>query len=104
MTLHDVTESNNYKLYFLNRKLITEGILRYFCPKRTSEDKLNVCRQTGAGMQFHFIYICLHCFKKGAYAFIVDIGFAILDSDKQLNQQCCLLNFSNFCASFVRKI
>ena len=44
----------NYKLQFLNRKLITEGILRYFCRKSTFEDKLNVCRQTGAGMQFHF--------------------------------------------------
>ena len=27
----------------------------------------------------------------------------LLDSDKQLNQLCNLLNFSNFCASFVRK-
>ena len=27
-----------------------------------------------------------------------------LDSDKQLNQYCNLLNFSIFCASFVRKI
>ena len=27
-----------------------------------------------------------------------------LDSNKQLNQLCNLSNFSNFCASFVRKI
>ena len=27
-----------------------------------------------------------------------------LDSDKQLNQQCSLLNFTNFYTSFVRKI
>ena len=27
-----------------------------------------------------------------------------LDSDKQVNQLCSSLNFSNFCASFVRKI
>ena len=33
---------------FLNRKLITEGILRYFCSKST----FDVCRQTGASMQF----------------------------------------------------
>ena len=52
---NDVTESITYELHFLNRKLITEGILRYFCHKSTFEDKLNVCRQTGAGMQFHFI-------------------------------------------------
>ena len=57
-----VTESINYKLHFfkfLNRKLITDGILRNFCLQSTFEDKLNVCRQTGAGMQFHFINICM---------------------------------------------
>ena len=71
---NDVTESINYKLHFLNRKLITEGILRYFCHKSTFDDKLNVCRQTGAGMQFHSIDICLRCFEKGACAFIVYVG------------------------------
>ena len=71
---NNVTESINYKLHFLNRRLITEGILRYFCHKRTFEDKLNICRQTGAGMQFHFINICLRCFEKGECAFIVYIG------------------------------
>ena len=70
---NDVTESINYK-HFLNRKLITEGILRYFCDKSPFEDKLNVCLQTGAGMQFHFINICLRCFEKGACVFIVYIG------------------------------
>ena len=64
---NDVTESINYKL----RKLITEAILRYFCHKSSFEDKLNVCRQTGAGMQFHSIDICLRRFEKGACAFIV---------------------------------
>ena len=59
------------KVHLLNRKLITEGIFRYFCHKSTFEDKLNVCRQRGAGMQFHFINIFLHCFEKGANAFIV---------------------------------
>ena len=89
---NDVTESINYKLHFLNRKLITECILRYFCHKSTFEDKLNVCRQTGAGMQFHFINICLRCFKKGECAFIVYVEnnelsvCYFLDSDKQLNQ------------------
>ena len=89
----DVTESINYKPHFLNRKLITEGILHYFCHQSTFEDKLNVCRQTGAGMQFHFINICLRYFEKGACAFIVyeeTVGFPeyllFLDSDKQLNQ------------------
>ena len=52
---NDVTESINYKYHFLKRKLIIEGISRYFCHKSTFEDKLNACRQTGAGMQFHFI-------------------------------------------------
>ena len=52
-----VTESISYKLHFVNRNLITEGILRYFCHKSTFEDKLNVCRQTGAGMEFNFITI-----------------------------------------------
>ena len=58
---YDVTESINYKLHFLNRNLITEGILRCFCHKSTFEDKLNVCRQTGAGMQFHLklIFACV---------------------------------------------
>ena len=64
---HDVTEI----LHFLNRKLIIDGNLRYCGHKSTFEDKLNDGRQTGAGMQFHFINICLCCFKKGACAFIV---------------------------------
>ena len=71
---NDVTESINYKLHFLNRNLITEGILRYFCHKSTFDDKLNICRQTGAGMQIHFINICLRCFETGACAFIVYVG------------------------------
>ena len=33
-----------------------------------------VCRQTGAGVRFHFINICLRCFEKGACAFIVYVG------------------------------
>ena len=45
---NDITESINYKLQFLNRKLITECILCYFCHKSTFEDKLNVCHQTDA--------------------------------------------------------
>ena len=71
---NDVTVSINYKLHFLNRKLITEGILHYFRHKSTFEDKLNICRQTGAGMQFHFINMCLRCFEKDACAFIVYVG------------------------------
>ena len=71
---NDVTESINYKLHFLNRNLITEGFLRYFCHQSTFEDKLNICRQTGADMPFHFINICLRCFEKGACAFIVYVG------------------------------
>ena len=70
---NDVTENINFKLHFLNRKLITEGILRYFCHKSTFEDKLKVCLQTDADMQFHFINICLHYFEKGARAFIVHV-------------------------------
>ena len=80
------------KLHFLNRKLITEGTLSYFCHKSTFEDTLNVCRQTGAGMQFHFINIYLRCFEKGACASIVYVEnssvswvLLFLDSDKQLN-------------------
>ena len=65
----------------MNRRLITEGILHYFCNKNTFEDKLNVCRQTGAGMQFHFINICLRVFffflEKGACAFIVYVGNSV---------------------------
>ena len=68
---------------------MTESISRYFCQKSTFEDKLNVCRQTGAGMQFHFINICLRCFEKGACT-LETVGFLecslFLDSDKQLNQ------------------
>ena len=62
----DVTESINYKLHFLNRMFIIKGILRYFCHKSTFEDKLNVCRQTGAGMQFYFINI-LRNFKNATF-------------------------------------
>ena len=40
---NDVTDGINYKLPFLNRKLITEGILSYSCHKSTFEDQLNVC-------------------------------------------------------------
>ena len=85
---NDVAESINYKLHFLNRKLITEGILRYFCHKSTFDDRLNVCRQTGAGMQFHFINNCWCCFENDACAFIVYVGnsgfpecLLFLDSD-----------------------
>ena len=88
-----ISESNNYKLHFLNRKLITEGISLYFCHQSAFEEKMNVCRQTGASMQSHFINICLRCFEKGACAFIVyvvTVGFPecllFFDSDKQLNQ------------------
>ena len=69
---NDVIESISYKLHFLNRKLIAEGVLHFFCHKSTFFDKLNGCRQTGADMQFHFINICLRCFEKGA--FIVCVG------------------------------
>ena len=91
---NDVTESINYKLHFLNRKLITEGILRYFCHKSTFEDRLNVCRQTGVGMQFHFINIfaCVVLRKVHVHSLFTleTVGFPecllFLDSDKQLNQ------------------
>ena len=88
----DVTESINYKLHFLNRKLITEGILRYFCHKSTFEDK-NVCRQTCAGMQFHSVDICLRFFRKvHVYSLFTleTVSFPecllFLDSDKRLHQ------------------
>ena len=71
---NDDTGSIRYKLHFLNRKLITEGILRYFCHQSTFEDMLNVCRQTGAGMHFHFINICLRSFEKGAS--LETVGFS----------------------------
>ena len=61
---NDFTESINYELHFLTRMLITEGIIRFFCHKGSFDDKLNVCRQTGAGMQFHVINICSRCFEK----------------------------------------
>ena len=90
---NDVTESINYKLHFLNRNLITEGILRYFCHKSTFDDKLTVCRQTGAGMQFHSIDICLRCFEKvhvHSLFTLETVGFPecllFLDADKRLNQ------------------
>ena len=71
---NDGNESIKYKLHFLNRKLITEGILCYFCHKSTFEDKLNVCRKIGAGMHFQSIDICLRCFEKATCSFIVYIG------------------------------
>ena len=37
-------------------------------------DKLNSCRQTGAGMQFYSIDIVLRRVEKGACAFIVYVG------------------------------
>ena len=90
---NDVTESINYKPHFLNRKLITEGILRYFCHRSTFEDKLNVCRQTSAGMQFHFSNICLRCFDQvhvHSLFTLETVGLPecllFLDSGKQLNQ------------------
>ena len=90
---NDVTDSINYKLQFLNRKLITECILRYFCYKSTFKDKLSVSRQTGAGMQFHFNNTCLRCFEKvhvHSLFTLETVGFPecllFLDSDKQLNQ------------------
>ena len=86
---NDVTESINYKLHFLNRTLITEGILRYFCHQSNFEDKLNVCRQTGAGMQFHFIYVLRKVHVHSLFT-LETVGFPecllFLDSDKQFNQ------------------
>ena len=66
--------NTSLKVSIINLKLITEGILRFFCHQSTFEDKLNVCRQTGACMQFHFINICLRCFEKSTCAFIVYVG------------------------------
>ena len=87
---NDVTESINYKLHFLNRKLITEGILRYFCHKSIFEDKLNVCRQIGAGMQFHFINVLRKVHVHSLFITLETVGFpeclVFLDSDKQLSQ------------------
>ena len=74
MTSLKVSIINFISDHFLNQKLISEGILRYFCHKSTFEEKLNVCRQTGAGMQFHFTNICLRYFEKFACAFIVYAG------------------------------
>ena len=71
---NDVTESINYELHVLIRKVITENSLRYFCHKGTFEDQLTFCRQTGAGVQFHSTDIYLRCFEKGACAFIVYVG------------------------------
>ena len=86
---NDVTENMNYKLHFLNRKLITEDILRYFCHQSTFGDKLNVCRQTGAGMQ---LFACVVFRKVHVHSLFTleTVGFPgrllFLDSDKQLNQ------------------
>ena len=90
---NDVTESFNYILHFLNRKLITEGILRYFSYKSTFEDKLNVCRQTGVSMPFHSIDICACVVLRKVHVqslFTLEtVGFPecllFLDSDKRLN-------------------
>ena len=87
---NDVTESINYKFHFLNRKLITEGILRYFCHKSTFEDKLNVCRQTGAECNFILlIFACVVLRKVHVHSsFTLEtVAFPecllFLDSDKQ---------------------
>ena len=56
---NDVTESINYKLHFLNRKLITEGILRYFCHQSTFEDKLFVVKQVPVRNFILLIFACV---------------------------------------------
>ena len=86
---NDATESINYKFHFLDRNLITEGILRHFCHKSTFEDKLNVCRQTGAGMQ---LFACVVLRKVHVHSLFTleTVSFPwyllFLESDKQLNQ------------------
>ena len=55
------------------------------------------------------IFACVVLRKVHAYSLFMleTVGFPkgllFLDSDKLFNQLCSLLNFSNFCASFVRK-
>ena len=90
---NDVTESINYKLHFLNRKLITESILCYFCYQTTFEDKLNVCRQTGAVCNFILLIFACVVLRKvhvNSLFTLETVGFPewflFLDSDKQLNQ------------------
>ena len=71
---NDVTEIINYKLHFLNRKLITEGILHYFCDKSTFEDKLN----SDAGINFILlIFACVVLRKVHVQcAFTVYVGYS----------------------------
>ena len=75
---NDVIESINYRLHFLNRKLITEDILRYFCHQSTFEDKLNVSRQTGAVCNFILlIFACVVLRKVHAHSLFTleTVGF-----------------------------
>ena len=91
---NDVTESINYKLHFLNRKLITEGILCYFCHQSTFEDKLNVCRQKQVPVCnfILLIFACVVLRKVHVHSLFTleTIGFPecllFLDCYKQVNQ------------------
>ena len=90
----DVTESINYKRHFLKRKLITEGILRYFCHQSTFEDKLIVCgvKQVPVCNFILLIFACAVLRKVHVHSLFTleSVGFPgcllFLDSDKQLNQ------------------
>ena len=88
-----VTKSK-YNLPILKRKLIAEGILRYFSNEGAFEEKLKVCRQAGIGIYVYNIY--LHCFETNTRAFYCSFHFGhgvefdpcllFLDSGKLSNQ------------------
>ena len=85
---NDVTESTNYKPLFLNRKLITESILRYFCHKSTFDDKLMfVVKQVPVCNFILLIFACIVLRKVHVHSLFTleTVGFPecllFLDSD-----------------------
>ena len=89
---NDVTENINYKLHFLDRKLITEGILLYFCQQSTFEDKLNVVKQVPVCNFILLIFAGVVLRKVHVHSLFTleTVGFPecllVLDSDKQSNR------------------
>ena len=103
---NDVTEIISYKLHLLNRKFITECILRYFfCYQSTFEDKF-VVKQVPVCNFILLIFACVILRKVHVHLLftLVPECLLFLDSDKQLNQKCSFVSVHPLSETYVKII
>ena len=104
VTVHASKTSLKISFHFLNRKLITEGILRYFCYKSTSRTNWQFVVQKGAGMQISFYWyllvlfwercMCIHCLRCRWRVFLSVCYFYTHINDWHNNAVCWVLAIS----------